>query len=614
MPGRLLRGLWNFITAAKNAMVNLIFLAIVIFVMVALFSSDSVSVPDYAALVIDPSGNIVEQKQAINPMAQFLSGYENDDAETRLKDILDAIDSAATDSRIKILVLDLRKLQGTSFSRLEEIGNALEKFKQSGKSIYAFGKSYSQSQYYIAAHANELFLDKHSHQLLGGVFLTGLGVYPMYYKSALEKLKIRFHIYKAGRYKSAVEPYERDDMSPESKLATKTWLDQLWSNYVQTIVTQREISEDSFNRYTNRYDELLSAAENDPNLLAVQQDLVDDLMTRSEWITVLQDIVGKNGNSYSHIGLQDYLAATRAQIPKISPGSNKIAVITATGTIYDGEWPAGYIGSESISKLIRQAREDTTVKALVMRIDSPGGSASAAEQIRNELILTQEQGKPIVVSMGSYAASGGYWISANANKIFAASTTITGSIGVFATLPALDQAAAELGIHSDGVGTTALSDSNNLLGALNPVFDQAISKSVEFTYKKFINLVASGRNMSPQQVDILAQGRVWSATDAIKHGLVDAIGSLDDAIDSAALLADVGAYEVLYLEKTLSSKEKLLNEILNSSLQLIHRVTGGREMFGLTTLTAASTEVKELLRMTRSPGIYSRCLDCRVTD
>ncbi|HIG44161.1 MAG: signal peptide peptidase SppA [bacterium] len=619
MLGRILKGTWNAITAAKNATFNLIFLLVVFSILVGIFSSDSPSIPDSAAIVINPTGIIVEQKQAIDPVAQFMSGYDKEDAETLLKDILDAIDAAAADERIKVLVLDLSRLKGAGFSKLEEIGYALERFRQADKPVYAFARSYSQEQYYLATHASEIYIDEQSQQMFGGVFLTGFGVYPTYFKSALEKFKINFHVYKAGKYKSAVEPYERDSMSPEAKLANLNWLEVLWSKYAQTVVSNREISLDDFNRYTNNYDTLLGNARNDPNLLAVQHGLVDDILTRIEWFDMLKDIVGEDGKSYNRITFQDYLSATRPPIPILNPASDKIAVITASGTIYDGERSAGEIGGDTIARLIQKARNDVSVKALVLRVDSPGGSPSASEQIRSELALTQSQGKPVVISMGSYAASGGYWIAASANKIFAASTTITGSIGVFSMIPTFAQAAAEFGVYTDGVGTTKLSSSMNLLNEINPAFDRTVQKSVEFTYRNFVNLVADGRDMQPNQVHSLAQGRVWAATDALKNGLIDALGGLNDAIDSAALLADVGSYEILYLEQTLTAKEKLFSEILNSSLETIHYSIYGASgtessLKNLAMLNPMSSDLGDFFKLSQKPGIYTQCLDCRLRN
>ncbi|MFT5211607.1 MAG: protease-4 [Flavobacterium sp.] len=618
MLSRFFAGLWNAITSIKNAMGNLIFLLIIGLIVLTIFQTESISFPESSALVINPKGIIVEQKQAVDPLSEFLAGYENEESETLLKDVLNAIKSAETDDRIKLLVLDLSKFQGAAFSKLEEVGDALEHFKGTGKPIHAFGKSYSQSQYYLASHADQIFLDESSHQLLGGVFLTGLSVYPTYYKSLLEKLKINMHIYKAGLFKSAVEPLLRDDMSPEAKMANKVWLSQLWQEYADTITTQREISHESFAAYSDQYDVLLAKADNDPNIMAVQHNLVDDLISKREWIGQLQDIVGGTGSNFNNINLNNYLTATQSPIKTMTPGSPKIAVITAAGVIYDGERPAGEIGSKSITRLIRQAREDNSVKAIVMRIDSPGGSASASEDIRGELLLAKEAGKPIVVSMSSYATSGGYWIAANANKIFALSTTITGSIGTFVTFPTLEKIAGEYGVYTDGIGTTKLSGSLSMLRDVTPILDRALTQSVKHTYGKFISLVAEGRGKTFEDVDMIAQGRVWTAKDALNNGLIDAVGNLDDAIRSAALLADISGYEVLNLEKQRTAKEVLLHELLNSSLKTVFEVSGGQialqaDQLNTSLLSNVSKQVKEIFLMSQSAGLYSQCLECNLS-
>lgn len=608
---RLINGLWNAISATKKAIGNLLFLFVVVFILVSIFKSEGGSVADSTALILNPSGTIVDQKRVADPFREFLSGYDEQRTETLLRDLLEAIAGAATDQRVKSLVLDLRQLQGASMSKLEEIGSAIEKFKGSGKPVYAFSPSYSQSQYLIAVHADKVYLDKQSFETFGGVFLTGLGIYPTYFRAASEKLKINFHVFKAGLYKGAVEPYLRDGMSDAAKEANRGWIGVLWSQYRDTIVEQRNISPQAFEQYTNRYDELLAEYGNDAAELALKEGLVDAIITKKAWREEMQSVVGESGSTYNHITLKRYLLATRSTISVADPSAEKIAVITASGTIYDGEQPAGNIGGISISKLIRDAREDQQVKALVMRVDSPGGSASASEMIRSELELTQDAGKPVVVSMSGYAASGGYWISSTANKIFSAGTTVTGSIGTFIVFPTFEESLSELGVNSDGVGTTTLSGSFNAFREINPRLQKTLEYSVTHTYQKFIGLVAKGREMPILEVDKIAQGRVWAGSTAVELGLVDAIGNLEDAIESAALLADVHDYEVVYLEQELSTSERLVRQIMNSSLKAIHKATGGISGHWQI-LGKVSTEISALLEMSQSPGIYLQCVYCRV--
>ena len=608
-------GLWKGITATKNAVGNILFLVLVVIILVAIFSDDSVTIQSDTALVINPSGVIVEQKQLVDPIAGFLSGYETEETETALRDITEAIESAATDSRISALVLALDRLQGAGLSKLEDIGRSIEVFKQSGKPVLAYGSAYSQGQYYLASMADEVYINSSSHPVFSGVFLPGIGTYPLYFKSALDKLKVQFNVYKVGTYKSAVEPYLRDDMSEEAKLANRTWLDALWSNYRNHVTEQREISAETFDQFTNEYDQLLATTSGDGNQLALQQDLIDGLISDREWNARMSEIVSPDGDSFRQTGFRSYLSVIRPPIPVVNPTSDKIAVVTASGVILNGQQPPGDIGSTNAVQMIEQARQDSSVKALVLRVDSPGGSATAAEEIRQALVHVQEDGKPVVVSMGSYAASGGYWISASANKIFANTNTITGSIGTFLTFPTLKAAAGELGLYSDGVGTTSLSGALNPLADVPEVMDNILKQSINHSYKQFIELVAEGRDLSYEQADTLAQGRVWSADHAVEHGLVDAIGSLDDAIDSAALLADVGQYDVLYVEPPLSPRERILQQLMDSSLRTLHTAMGSSSWISSTAfnrLSQLGRGIESVIAMSQREDVYVHCLECEV--
>jgi protease IV len=606
---RLFRGLWNILTTVKNATGNIIFVSLIVLLLVAMYSNESPSVPDTTALILNPTGVIVDQKTPIDPWSEFLSGYEEDETETLLRDLLEAIDKGTKDDRVKSLVLDLSKFNGASMSKLEEVSSAILRFKEAGKPVFAFAPAYSQGQYLLAVNADKIYLDEQSFQSLGGVFLTGLGVYPTFFKEALDKLKVNVHIFKAGLYKGAVEPFLRNDMSDEAKEANTGWISVLWNQYKEIVVEARNITPESFDNYTNQFDEMLAAHDNDSSQLALQQGLVDGILTRKAWRKEMQSIVGVHESTYNHVSYKNYLAAVRDPIPTVNPGAAKIAVITASGTIFDGKQPAGNIGGDSLSKLVRQAREDDQVKAVVVRIDSPGGSASASELIRSELELTQDQGKPVVVSMSGYAASGGYWIASTANLILAAKTTVTGSIGVFSIFPTFDKSMSELGIYSDGVGTTSLSGAFNPLQAINPVIEKTLAQSVNHTYAKFLALVAKGREMSVEDVDKIAQGRIWAGSTAVELGLVDSIGNLADAIKSAAALVDEVEYEVVYLEKELSTRELLFKEIFNSSLQAIHTATGGvSNKWQL--MNKIPDELDKVLEMTKAPGVYVQCLYC----
>lgn len=599
------------------------FLFLVTLVLIAIFSGEGTSVPDSVVLILNPSGVIVDQKRALDPVAEFLAGERKEENETLLKDVLDAIEGGKKDKRVRVLALSLNKFRGASLNKLQEVASAIIDFKSSGKKVLAFSSGYSQSQYYLAMHADEVYIDKQSFDSFGGVFLTGFGIYPTFFKGALDKLKVQLHVFKAGTYKGAVEPYIRNDMSPEARQDATQWLNVLWSHYKDTVVEHRKITKVAFDKYTNQYDRVLLEAGNNPAELALSTGLVDELIDRSTWVEKLNQLTGTDEKDYPGIGFEDYLLATRSPIPTVNPSADKIAVIVAKGTILDGEQPPGEIGSDSISRLIKKAREDSSVKAIVMRIDSPGGSASASEMIRSELEIAQNEGKPVVISMSGYAASGGYWIASTANKIFASQTTITGSIGTFMVFPTFRESLASIGIYSDGVGTTDMSNALNPLLNINSVLKNTLTQLVSHTYKKFVNLVARGRNMSEQEVDQIAQGRVWAGATAVELGLVDALGNLEDAIDSAALLAGVSGYDVLYLEQEESTREKLMREILKSSIKVATWLKLGSLLGNYQTIDPMITgpvfkkvehlseDFSSLVQMSKLTNIYLQCFVCR---
>ncbi len=601
-----MKKIWNFITALKNATGNLIFLGILGIILFAVFAQDAREVPESAVMIINPEGMIVEQKRAVDPFEQVFAGDDATDEETLGRDLIDAIDLAADDDRIKALALDLSSLAGSSLPLYDSVGKALTNFKATGKPVYAFGSGYSQSQYYLASFADKIYIDETSIQALGGVFMQGFGAYPLYMKSALDKLQVTMHVIRAGVYKDAGEVFVRDDMSDFSRESSQELVDALWDSYLTTVSKHRDISKEDILGYINNYDTLLLEQESNPARLAVQSGLVDDLISRKAWREEMQGLSGVSGDSYKHIDYRSYLSATRPPIPVQNPATEKVAVIVAKGTILDGDQPAGEIGGDSLARLIRQARNTDSIKAIVLRIDSPGGSSSASELIRSELAETQASGKPVVASMGGYAASGGYWIASTANKIFSQETTVTGSIGVFATFPTFERSLEYLGLNSDGVGTTALSGSFNAFSEINPIFERTLQSSVNHTYQKFLSLVSEGRGLSIEEADAIAQGRVWTGDRALEHGLVDAIGDLDDAIESAAMLADIDGYDVIYMEKELSPREQVLRQIMESSIALLPPL-------GTDIVSIVPQELRTLSKMVSSPTLYLECLSCRIT-
>ena len=601
-----LKRLWLVISHIKNAIGNIVFLSIITILFFVLFQSTGVKVQDGSALVLNPKGSIVEQKSLVNPLDSIISG--NRTIEVSLRDLLAAINHAKSDGRITLLVLDLEKMGEASLGHLEEIGLALKEFKSSGKKIIAVGSSYTQTQYYIASFADEILLEGGSLNPLGGVMLTGLSIHPLYYKNLLDKLDLDFRVFAAGEYKDAVEPYLRDDMSEIARMGNQQWLDGLWETYKDTILKNRQISSNAFHRYTNEYNQLLAKSGDDPDQLALDYGFVDELLEPASWKAKIITLVGAVENSFRQVTYTDYLKAQRNTSSTSNPGINKIAVITASGTILEGQQPSGFVGSDSIVSLIEKVRMDDNIRALVFRVDSPGGSAGASEEIRRELELVQKEGKPVVVSMGGYATSGGYWISSTANKIFALESTITGSIGVFMVFRSYASALSKFGISGDGVGTTNLSGAFNPLKSINPILEDTLQRSVSSAYIRFLNLVSEGRNMTVVEAETAANGKVWTGKKALALGLIDAIGDLGDAVSSAAVLSGISQYEVVFIDRELSAPERLANELFQIAAKF------GEEVYVNQTISnlVLPREIQDILLMSESSSLQSYCLYCRV--
>lgn len=565
--GWLFRSLWRLLNFTRLMLVNLLFLLVVLVIVFSVSQSETPSTPIEGALTLNLSGVLVEQRTQTDPTVQLLRQMDKGDeqpSEIVLSDLLWAIKSAGNDDRIKALVIKPQGLQGASLSKLQEVTAAIDAFKESGKPVIAMADYYSQGAYLLAAHADHVLLNQS-----GAVLIEGLGVYQTYFKSALEKLNITPHVFKVGTYKSFVEPYTRDEMSPESKEANQRWLDQLWQSYVADVAEQREIEPDAVAPNKDHFLELLRKAGGNAASYALDNGLVDQLATRDEMTqAVIKEVGEADDHGWKGVGLKEYLAAIPEQYPQ--SGKDEVGLITASGAIMDGVQPAGTIGGDSLADLLAEARRDDQVKAVVLRVDSPGGSAFAAEQIRAELLALKQAGKPVVISMGSYAASGGYWISADADKIFASPTTLTGSIGVFGMFATIDKALSQYGVHTDGVGTTDFVGVG-LTRALPDHVGEAIQLSVEDTYQRFVGLVGKGRGLSPEEAEKAAEGRVWTGQDAKALGLVDEFGNLDDALKAAADLANLKSWQVTPIAPEESARDKFLRELFDSSAQALAR-------------------------------------------
>ncbi|RHW77149.1 signal peptide peptidase SppA [Colwellia sp. RSH04] len=620
---RLFSALWRLVSLTRQVIVNVVFF-IVLFAFIAVITSDSeqIIVPERTALVLNLVGDIVEQKFEIDPMEAFLTealDEKEDRPEILLSDLVNVIAKAKVDDRVEVIVLQLQGMHRTGLSKLQDVALALNDFKSSGKKIIALGDQYTQDQYYLASVADEVWLNPE-----GFMLLDGYGRYRMYFKSALEKLAVNQHIFRVGTFKSAVEPYIRDNMSDAAKEANQLWLDDLWSQYKADVAQYRKLELTHFDDSITSLLTKFSAADASFAHYALNNNWVDQLKTRQEMRSELIDLVGKNkkGDSYSHISYKDYLATTTTLPTLTNQASDKVALVVAKGTILDGTQKPGTIGGDSTAKLLRKARYNNNVKAVVLRVDSPGGSAYASEIIRQEVELLKQAGKPVVASMGTYAASGGYWISAPADKIYAAPSTITGSIGIFGMMMTFEDSLSKLGIYTDGVGTTDIAG----FGPTQPLSDdmaQLIQLSINRGYKNFINLVATNRNMTFEQVDAIAQGRVWSGRKAKELGLVDELGNLTDATVAAAKLANLTNYDTLLIEKESSNKNIFIKKLFNGNTFIAN-------LFG-TAITSdvidvsvpsvshqpmsqlvdtLSTELTKLNQFNDPKGIYSLCVSC----
>ncbi|GGB48559.1 signal peptide peptidase SppA [Shewanella inventionis] len=558
--------LWNTVNTIRKLIINFIFFGILAIIGVVLLSSDDeIIVEDQSALVLNLSGSIVDQKHYVDPFeAALTQGQENDpNGEILLSDVLYSINNATEDKRITSIVLDLANLQSAGISKMTAIGEALNKFKAANKSVIAMANNYDQNQYFLASFADKIYLNNK-----GMVSLDGLSRYRLYYKAALEKLKITTHVFRVGTFKSAVEPFIRDDMSEADKEASKVLLGDIWQSYSSTVASNRQIAPDQLVLSTDAYLEQLEQAEGDSAQMALNMKWVDELVSAEAFRLAMIERVGsdKEGKNYRQISFNDYQSVIKP-MPKFIE-NDSVAVIVAKGNILNGKQAAGQIGGESTSELLMKARFDPVVKAVVLRVDSPGGSAFASEQIRQEVLALKAAGKPVVVSMGSLAASGGYWISASADYIVATPTTLTGSIGIFGMFATFEQALTHIGVTSDGVAT---SDWAGLSPAreLRPQVAAVIQRHIERGYHEFISLVAQERNMTLEQVDNIAQGRVWTGKRALTLGLVDELGDMNTALSKAAELANMDKFDVKLIEQELSAEQQLMQQLFNATASYI---------------------------------------------
>jgi protease-4 len=577
---------WNAIDVARRGFVNLIFLALAIALLFILFHDDSPDVADSTALVIAPKGQLVEQLSGQSLQRMINEARGTAPAETLLKDVVDAIAAGKEDERVKALVFDLSSFEGARMTKLQDVRDAIIDFKSSGKKVIATSDEYDQDAYYLAAFADEVLVHK-----MGAVVLKGFGRYKMYLKDGIDRLGLDIHVFRVGEYKSAVEPLLRNDMSPEARDANLEWLGDLWQIYLEDVAAARGMTADRLNEYAFDFLHLIEETNGDSARAALDFGLVDAALTRVELRQRLVELVGEDEktHTYSRIAFGEYLKTIDEDRFGHYAKGDQVGVIVARGTILDGSHPAGTIGGDSTAALIAQARNNENIKAIVLRVDSGGGSAFASEVIRREFEKARADGKPVVISMGSVAASGGFWISTSSDQIWAHRATITGSIGIFGMFPTYQRPLAQyLGMRVDGVSTAPLAGVRPDR-ALPEEVGAAIQIMIDQGYREFLSRVAESRSMSAEEVDRVARGRVWSGEDAFELGLVDHLGNLDDAVAAAAELAELGDdYEVSYIEK----EEELKDQILRSLMAQAVRAAGQE--------AANDTPFDEVLRQVRS--------------
>jgi protease-4 len=550
-------GLWDVMNFTRRLILNLLFFGFLFLVLVLFViamgkgASSGKALEDRTTLVIAPEGRLVEQFSA-DPVSRALAKAIGDNSaeEVQLRDLVRALEAAREDKKIERVVLQLDKLQPSGFASMREVAASLQELRASGKQIVAYSDNMSQWQYLLAAQANEIYLDP-----MGGVVLEGLGRYRQYFRTGLQdKLGVDVHLFKVGEYKSAAEPYVLDAASPQAKEADLFWMNDVWQRYLGDIAKARKLDAAQLAAGIDTMPEGIAAAGGDLAKFALQQKLVDGLKTREE----VEDLLADRGvadedadGGFRSINLDGYLSQLDTRRSPVD-SRPQVAVVVASGEIAGGDLPAGRVGGESTSALLREARDDKDVKAVVLRVDSPGGEVFASEQIRREVVALKAAGKPVVVSMGDLAASGGYWISMNADRIYADPSTITGSIGIFGMIPNLSRSLDKIGVHTDGVGTTRFAGAFDITRPMDPAVGQVIQSVINKGYADFTGKVADARNKPVEAVDEVARGRVWSGAQAKERGLVDAFGGLKAAVADAANRAKLGGPDkvrVRYIEK-----------------------------------------------------------------
>ncbi|ECJ4504685.1 signal peptide peptidase SppA [Salmonella enterica subsp. salamae] len=599
---------WRVLNFVREMVLNLFFIFLVLVgvgIWMQIGNGSNSEQTARGALLLDISGVIVDKPSTnhrLGALGRQLFGASSDRLqENSLFDIVNAIRQAKDDRNITGIVLDLKNFTGADQPSMRYIGKALREFRDSGKPVFAVGENYSQGQYYLASFANKIWLSPQ-----GQVDLHGFATNGLYYKTLLDKLKVSTHVFRVGTYKSAVEPFIRDDMSPAAREADSRWIGELWQNYLHTVSANRQISPQQLFPGAQAIIDGLTSVGGDTAKYALDHKLVDALASSADVEKALTKQFGwsKTENNYRAISYYDY------SLKKPADNGGTIAVIFANGAIMDGEETPGNVGGDTTASQIRDARLDPKVKAIVLRVNSPGGSVNASEVIRAELAAAKAAGKPVVVSMGGMAASGGYWISTPANYIVASPSTLTGSIGIFGVINTVENSLSSIGVHSDGVSTSPLAEIS-MTKALSPEVQQMMQLSIEYGYKRFITLVAEARKRTPEQIDKIAQGHVWTGEDAKANGLVDSLGDFDDAVAKAAELAKLKQWHLDYYQDEPTVLDMVMDSMTGSVRAMLPEAI--QAMLPAPLVSAANTvkaEGDKLAAFNDPQNRYVFCLTC----
>ena len=593
---KVLKTCWRGLDFLRRLTLNLVFLLILGAIVFAFFYEKPVSVPNNAVLLVTLSGQVVEEDD-FDGQGTFSSMVDGSDSLTRLRDVTRALALAADDKRIAAVHFRVQDLQKAGLASLREIGAAMDRVKAAGKKITVWATGYSQIQYAVAAHANEVFVHP-----MGGVMLKGLSGTRLYWGSALKELGVTVHVYRAGEYKSAPEVFVRSAPSKESLEADRFWMKDIWWQYTASIESSRGLMPGIVDKVISTYPDLLEKAQGDMSRVALDQSLIDSVHTADEVIDILRTRMGwKSATEEKLLDYRLYLEAAETV-----PSGKRIAVVTIEGEIKDGGDGPGMTGERDAVRRIRAVRESPDYAALVVRIDSPGGSPVASELIRRELELVKKAGKPVVASFGDYAASGGYWVALGADTIVTDPMSITGSIGVFGMMPTFEKAISRLSLGTGGVATSPLADAMNPLKSVTPEYGKMMELSVARIYRDFISLVAKGRKMDEQKVAALAQGRVFTGRQAIDMGLADTLGGLDIALAKAAEMANVPGAQAEFIERDGSGLSVMLMRLMRRAMV----ETGFAEAMRLATPAVQVLEPVQRLQQTVSGSmpLYAHCL------